>query len=131
MKQTIYTLLLILVSTVTLYSQTTIDSSLLTGEWAGKEIVNNTRYEVVIGLKIEKSEATHILQFLTGNTLSFKEANIVTTYTYTIVDTNLVFDNKEYEVLELNTKNLKLQLQQTGSTATKILYFSKVESGGY
>lgn len=125
----IITLVLILVSTATLYSQTTIDSSLLTGEWAGKEIVNNNNYEIIIGAGIIKEEATHVLKFLTVNTLSFKENSTSVTYTYTTVDNKLVFGNKEYVVLEVSTDRLKLK--EVGSTSDYLLYFDKVESGGY
>ena len=130
MKYIKLTSILLFFSIVTINAQNTIDLNLLNGEWAGKEIADTTdEYKEVIGASITKVDASHLLHFLSTSSLSFKENTLESSYSYTVVNETLKFSNKEYKLLELSSTTLKIQ--EVGNSSNTILYFNKLESGGY
>ena len=87
------------------FAQNTVNVNLLSGEWLAQE--NNINYS---------------LNFLTATTVTFKENGVENTYTFTVTNDVLIFNSRNFTILELTATSLKIE--EVGATSG-IINFNK------
>ena len=121
--------LLSIVTTTLLWSQQTINLNLLQGKWhSHKKAYIEKEYDATTISAVD-TKSNSELHFIDSTTLKeINEANSEQIFTYTIQDDTLVYDYKEYKIVELTA--IKLTLEQVGSSG-EIKYYTKKANDGY
>lgn len=114
MKKVITTIALILVATITTWSQT--DSTTLKGDWYVYKQVDQNDQIVEVNITLH----------FTDTTVNFKENNTDAIVSYSATDTSITMGNDVYTIVSLSTKEMILK-----DASNNTLYIEKTETEGY